>query len=194
MKRGPGQPPKYFGTDCGADLCDKDRQYGSAWCSMHRARLDRTGSLDLAPTSQGMPLRERFAARVAFSPEPEGCWFWLGYHDKNGYGRVGHRGKNLWTHRVAYELWVGPIPEGLHLDHLCRNTRCVNPGHLEPVTHAENLRRGYGVSARNARKTHCAHGHAYDEANTGTTKAGGRYCKACAREKAARYYRRRAAA
>jgi hypothetical protein len=87
------------------------------------------------------------------------------------------------VHRVAYELLVGPIPEGLELDHLCRNTRCVNPEHLEPVTGRENLMRAVSSwAAKNAAKTHCPQGHPYDEENTKVKRDGGRACRACGRE------------
>lgn len=86
------------------------------------------------------------------------------------------------AHRVSYETFVGPIPAGLTLDHLCRNTLCINPAHLEPVTIKENVLRGDGPTARNARKTHCDRGHAFDETNTGPNANGGRSCRACKRE------------
>src|SRR4051812_48054279 len=77
------------------------------------------------------------------------CWIWPNHTDEYGYGRVRWGGRFAKPHRVAYELFVGPIPEGLEIDHVCRNPSCVNPRHLEPVTHVENMRR--------ARKTHCVH-------------------------------------
>ena len=84
------------------------------------------------------------------------------------------------AHRFSYELHVGPIPTGLTLDHLCRNTLCVNPAHLEPVTMRENILRGYSPSANGARATHCPHGHPYNERNTGITKTNGaRFCRTC---------------
>jgi hypothetical protein len=106
------------------------------------------------------------------------CWIWTGSHDGDGYGRHYLNGSPCGAHRFAYELLVGPIPDGLVIDHLCRVRNCVNPAHMEPVTNAENVRRG-GCSIR----THCPQGHPYDEANT-RVALGRRHCRACGREKA----------
>src|SRR5699024_1617461 len=86
------------------------------------------------------------------------------------------------AHRVSYETFAGPIPEGLDLDHLCRNRSCVNPEHLEPVTRSENLRRS-PLMARGQDKTHCPHGHEYSPENTRITKAGARACRTCERKR-----------
>jgi hypothetical protein len=88
------------------------------------------------------PLAERFWEKVA---KGEGCWLWTGARLRGGYGTInagGHAATSLLAHRVAYELVRGPIPDGLQIDHLCRNRACVNPYHMEPVSQAENLRRG----------------------------------------------------
>lgn len=126
----------------------------------------------------------RLLARVEI--DEAGCWNWQGRRDKRGYGKFS-RGRvgegNVSTHRFAYERLVGPIPDGLHLDHLCRNPRCCNPDHLEPVTCRENLLRGDTFQARNAAKTHCPKGHPYDEANTYVSSRGMRSCRACAHER-----------
>lgn len=100
-----------------------------------------------------------------FADKPDECWEWPGPKDVRGRGLVYHDGKRRKAHRVAYEMLVGPIPEGLEPDHLCRNLACFNPRHLEPVTHAVNSLRGEGLPAKNARKTHCDHGHPLSGSN-----------------------------
>lgn len=112
------------------------------------------------------------------------CWLWTGRLTSHRYGSVGSKGS---AHRIAYELTVGPIPEGLTIDHLCRVRHCVNPAHLEPVTMTENVRRGESFSAVNARKTHCPRGHAYDEKNTYRLPSGSRWCRECKRAEGRQY-------
>lgn len=90
------------------------------------------------PSRLGRPHAEKFMAKVDI--EPRGCWRWMGYVQSNGYGYYRHE-ESTWAHRVSYLLFRGPIPEGLTIDHLCRNKRCVNPDHLEVVTQSENSRR-----------------------------------------------------
>jgi hypothetical protein len=94
----------------------------------------------------------------------------------------------LWEHLV------GPVPDGLELDHLCRNPGCVNPDHLEPVTHKENMLRGFNPSATNARKTHCHKGHFFDAENTYIATTGARRCRTCLRELQRNWRRRQKAA
>jgi hypothetical protein len=106
-----------------------------------------------------LPLAERLLSNIEISPG--GCWVWRGMVNKDGYGRIRAYGKRVFTHRVAYELLVGPIPEGLTIDHICGHHRCLCPDHLEPTTGVENVLRG-----GNSAKTHCIHGHAFDEENT----------------------------
>ena len=131
------------------------------------------------------PLRERFEGRFSVNGQT-GCWDWTASKRPNGYGQIGEGGrycKVLYAHRVAYELYKGPIPAGLDIDHLCRNRGCVNPDHLEAVTRKVNLLRGNTIPAAKARQTHCLKGHAFDEINTRINNRGTRECKQCSRER-----------
>jgi hypothetical protein len=102
-------------------------------------------------------------------------------------------GKQYKPHRLAYQLTMGQIPDGLVIDHLCRNRRCCNPAHMEPVTNGENVHRGNGIYARNGRKTHCAKGHEFTPENTLRRKHG-RGCRECGRiESRRRYWETKAA-
>ena len=117
--------------------------------------------------------QNQFDAR--WTPDGE-CWRWTGSISPNGYGRF----NLIYAHRRSYELHVGPIPEGLTIDHLCRHRWCVNPAHLEPVTRGENVLRGVGPSAQHARKTHCKRGHPLSGENL-RVHARGRECAICKR-------------
>ncbi len=123
-------------------------------------------------------LTQYFGDRVAVG---DGCWSWLAAHDDEGYSLAHFRERRTRGHRIAYELFVGPIPDGLTIDHLCRNKGCVRPSHLEPATIKENSWRGGCISAVNASKTHCKYGHEFDDANTITHGPGYRICRACKR-------------
>jgi hypothetical protein len=115
------------------------------------------------------------------------CLTWTGYKQPNGYGKFGLNGKTEYAHRVAYRLLVGPIPEGLMIDHLCRNRACVNVEHMEAVTNKVNILRGETIMAANAAKTHCPQGHEFSEENTYIRPStGSRHCRTCMREERAK--------
>ena len=125
---------------------------------------------------------------------PTGCWLWSGWSDRDGYGFTwvgGTKGKNVRLHRLTYRMFRGEIPSWLQPDHLCSNTGCINPAHLELVTPRENILRSNSIAARNIQKTHCDHGHPFDEKNTYYYK-GWRSCRQCHR--AREIIRRRKAA
>jgi hypothetical protein len=121
---------------------------------------------------------ERITLNVTISPT--GCWEWELCRDGGGYARLTVQKKFCYGHRFAYEIFVGPIPEGLHIDHLCRNRGCVNPEHLQPVTTAVNQHRSVGtIAAINAAKRACHRGHPFDEDNTRIDSRGCRVCRTC---------------
>lgn len=110
--------------------------------------------------------------RKASLPAPNGCWIWLGTIDKYGYAKLGSTHFGRKAHRASYTVFKGPIPDGLEVDHVCREKRCVNPEHLEAVTHDENMRRRFVLI------THCKNGHPFSPENT-YTGAGFRRCRKC---------------
>ena len=132
------------------------------------------------------PLRERLLERI--SPEPNtGCWLWTGVLRNTGYGELSFQKKKLLAHRASYEIFIGPIPDGLCLDHLCRQRSCINPDHLEAVSMRTNLLRGVGVGAVNAVKTHCPKGHPLADAYH---YRGERHCAECCQIRSKEYFKR----
>lgn len=159
---------------CSIDACElpirnKKRQL----CNMHYLRWRRHGDVHWG--------EEKYLTRFDAKVDKTGdCWLWTGTRIDAGYGVVHRNGKRLYAHRVAYEDAIGPIPVGLVIDHLCRVKRCVRPEHLEPVTQAENVRRGIGPTAVNSGKTYCIRNHALFGSNLYVIQATGyRQCKKC---------------
>jgi hypothetical protein len=156
---------------CRIEGCERGGKLARGWCSMHYRRW----RIDGGP-GEAEPRKLPFWEQVDVG-HPAGGWEWTGYSGPRGYGHTGQGD----AHRQAYEGLVGPVPAGLQLDHLCQNTLCVNPDHLQPVTAQENQHRSHSVSGRNRRKRECPNGHAYTSENTYTPPTGGRACRACAR-------------
>jgi hypothetical protein len=163
-------------------------------CDAHYQRVRNHGDLQAdvpIRTRSKAPDAERFWSLVEKTPM---CWLWRGRRHV-GYGvfsvrdrRHPHRTVN--AHRWAWEALRGPVEPGLHLDHLCRVRACVNPDHLEPVTRKVNILRGVSPAAIYARRDACLRGHRFDEANTLIGRRGDRICRACCREREARYVAR----
>jgi len=170
-------------------MSDKDLVDDAALDRWMNAHVDNPANAAKKPVGRpARPVIDRIMEKVLINET--GCWVFGGGLDTWGYGAVSDEdGHKRGAHRVLYEKLIGPIPDGLTLDHLCRNRRCCNPRHLEPVTIKTNLLRGFGVAANNARKTHCRNGHAFDADNTylrPVSSGEGRDCRIClevAREK-----------
>jgi len=149
--------------------------------------MKMTGSAVNAPVSAELEkevqhmdstIVDRLMMRTIKNSE-SGCWVWTGSLRCQGYGRISHN-KQVWlVHRLAYTIFKGSIPDGLQIDHLCRNRACWNPEHLEVVTVRQNVLRGAGLPAENARKTHCPQGHEYTDRNTYIGPSGKRACRKC---------------
>lgn len=179
---------------CSIPDCGKPFE-ARGYCPMHYQRWRKYGD----PNTVGLDYNaeRRFHANIVV--DANGCWIWQA-RDINqwGHARWMVGGKRVGVHRWAYERWIGSIPDGLVIDHLCRVPACVNLEHLEPVTQPENVMRApTAVTTINAKKTHCIHGHAFEGSNLIWRKNGERpcrQCRACTNRRAREYQQRRRAA
>lgn len=128
-----------------------------------------------------LTIADRFWSKVdVLGESPADCWLWTASKTADGYGQFRVAGRNVYAHRFAYEQQHGPVATQTTLDHLCRTRACVRPSHLDPVSNRENVLRGSGITARQARLTHCKNGHEFTEENTYFWR-GMRRCQACRR-------------
>lgn len=176
---------------CGSTFYVKFPSRTTRYCGHSCSSKDRT--------YQRRPIEDRFWEKVnKDGPIPEHrpdlgpCWVWMDAPMPNGYGRIFVSKTptriETYAHRLSYQLLVGPIPDGLTIDHLCRNRMCVNPDHLEPVTHQVNFFRGMHPSSIVSRSDFCSKGHERTEANVYVTPAGYKQCRVCNRQHASRRY------
>lgn len=176
---------------CIVDWCWKPKGSGSSgYCHMHRERKRLGIPMDMPPV---FPLAgETPEEKLRLNYIVDGtCWRWQGAKNHKGYGHLRVNRVTKMAHRLSYEYAKGPIPAGLEIDHLCNVRDCVNPDHLEAVTHGENLRR---IAERNPR-THCSRDHELTPDNTFVNSRGRRECRTCrsANQKAYRESRKKVA-
>lgn len=167
---------------------------GRGWCMRHYTRWRFHGDPLGGGPDRGRPAAERFWEKVN---KTDDCWVWLSNENGKGYGVFWNGRQGVYAHRFAYELAHGAIPDGLVIDHLCRNPSCVRPSHLEAVPQSVNVTRGMGPQLsvlRWAAITHCRNGHLYTEENTVYDgRTGCRMCKTCRRTSGRESARRRRA-
>lgn len=169
--------------NCAESGCDRPI-HAHELCTRHYAR--RPVKLDEIAMS-------RFWERVDTSGQL-GCWLWTGPLTSYGYGVLNYRGVRFRAHRVSFEAHTGrKIAADEVIDHICRTRHCVNPQHLRTLSSVDNVMIGISLPAMNARRSQCDRGHVFDEANTRVNKRGWRDCRACDRERALRYWRKRRA-
>ena len=167
-------------TRCMIEGCERHAT-SRGWCGMHYSRWKRNGDptkVTRSPRIVGTP-SERFWPKVDASGD---CWEWAGAINPNGYGVFGLNGKNIGAHRFAYEDLVETIPDGMHIDHMCKYRRCVNPDHLQIVTPGDNVRLGAAAVRRTQQAksaTHCKNGHERTGDNLYESPNGSRVCRKC---------------
>lgn len=178
-----------LGQECGGKYTAR------GLCYRHYRQALKSGEIQ---SQRGTPA-ERFWRKVdkngpvpIYRPDLGCCWLWTSGLDGAGYGMFSEQGA---AHRFAYELLVGPIPAGLQLDHLCRVPACVRPSHLEPVSHAENIRRGASGPLSDLRPpkpwpTHCFNGHELTARNTAIREGNRPVCRRCSSDRTIRWQRR----
>lgn len=164
--------------DCRESACAREL------CRRHYAIYMRLGLI------RPRTAEDRFWENV---DRTDGCWLWTGRLHNNGYARFSVNDRAVYVHRFAYEMSNGEIPNGMHIDHLCRVRHCVNPSHLEAVTQAENNRRAHKYAVRRY-KDRCANGHRMAGENLVIGRKGERSCRECGRRSAREYQRRRRSA
>lgn len=165
-----------------------------ALCGGHYQRMINGLDVHVPLRIRGVATKERLSARSVLNED--GCLIIDGYRTPDGYVRIKHNGRTIEAHRAAYMEFVGPIPAGFQVDHLCHNAdpscpsdsscthrACVNPEHLEALPRSEHLLRGNTIPAMHHRKTHCIHGHEFTDENTRVNERGWRYCRSCERAK-----------
>lgn len=175
-------------STCSIDECSRVA-VARGWCDPHYRRWKKHGDPLHGRIRTDVQPIDRFMVKVEIPGEDE-CWTWTGYTNESGYGRFAEGGRLWLAHRWSYTYFVGPIPEGLELDHTCHtddascrggvtcpHRRCVNPMHLEPVTGDVNTERGRS-GQHWAERTSCPQGHPYDHTNTYEHR-GKRYCRTC---------------
>jgi hypothetical protein len=169
---------------CSVNGCIRGGKRTRGMCQPHYKRWWKHGDplINKRPELALTPLQRLL--RLADTSNPEACWTVAQDLDRGGYARISQRSKKVLAHRLSYELLIGPIPDGLELDHKCENTACINPGHLEPVTFAENMRR------RAMRASHCRNGHLRTPENVHLGPSGKRSCRPCNRDAVRRYKQR----
>ncbi len=151
--------------------------------------IEKLPALDPMTVLRRLP--QRLVNRLLAPKTETACWLWLGAKNKGGYGHMWFQGRLQYVHRIAHEQVIGPIPEGMVVDHLCNTRLCANPSHLIATTHRDNILRGTGFSARNAIKTHCRNGHrlAGDNLSVYSLKHGRRICRICQNQTMAEAWR-----